>query len=61
MTFAAVALSAGLWPDHVSPEQVNALAYGGAVLVVLGSAFVAIGPALLAGLRARRARWLAQP
>ncbi|AYC33593.1 DMT family transporter [Pseudomonas cavernae] len=60
VTFASVALAASLWPEHVQPEQVNGLAYAGALLVVLGSALTALGPSLLAGLRARRARLAAQ-
>lgn len=56
VTFASVALAALLWPGHVQPEQLNALAYGGALLVVGGSALTALGPSLLAGWRARRAR-----
>lgn len=56
VTFAAVALAAWLWPDYVQVEQINSLAYGGAVLVVLGSALVALGPSLIAGLKARRMR-----
>lgn len=56
VTFAAVALAAWLWPDYVQAEQINRLAYGGAVLVVLGSALVALGPSLIAGLKARRMR-----
>ncbi|WP_339524222.1 DMT family transporter [Pseudomonas sp. EA_35y_Pfl2_R111] len=56
VTFASVALAASWWPDHVQPEQINWLAYGGAVLVVLGSALTALGPSLLAGWRARKAR-----
>ena len=40
----------------MQPEQINWLAYGGAVLVVLGSALTALGPSLLAGWRARKAR-----
>ena len=55
MTFVAVALTALWWPDHVQPEQINLLGYGGALLVVLGSVLTALGPSLLAGLRARRA------
>ncbi len=56
VTFAAVALAAWTWPEYVHAEQINSLAYGGAVLVVLGSALVALGPSLIAGLRARRLR-----
>ncbi len=56
VTFGSVALAASLWPDHVQPEQINTLAYGGALLVVLGSALTAIGPSMLASWRARRAR-----
>lgn len=43
VTFVSVALAATWWPDHVLPEQVNWLAYAGAVIVVLGSAFTALG------------------
>ncbi len=56
VTFVAVALAALWWPDHVQPEQINLLGYGGALLVVLGSALTALGPSLLAGWRARQAR-----
>jgi hypothetical protein len=56
VTFAAVAVAAWLWPDYVHAETINGLGYGGAVLVVLGSALVALGPSLIAGLRARRVR-----
>ncbi len=56
ITFASVALAASWWPDHVLPEQINWIAYGGAVLVVLGSALIALGPSLMLNLRARRAR-----
>lgn len=58
ITFSAVALAATWWPAHVLPEQLNWIAYGGALLVVLGSALTAVGPSLLAGLRARKARLL---
>jgi drug/metabolite transporter (DMT)-like permease len=60
ITFASVALAASWWPDHVQPEQINGLAYCGTVLVVLGSVLTALGPALLASWRARKAR-LAAP
>ena len=56
VTFASVATAAWLWPDYVQAEDINGLGYGGAVLVVLGSALTALGPSLMAGLRARRAR-----
>jgi drug/metabolite transporter (DMT)-like permease len=56
VTFAAVAAASRLWPDYVPAQQINLLGYGGAVLVVIGSAVVALGPSLLAGLRARRTR-----
>lgn len=59
VTFGSVAVSAWLWPDYVQAEDINGLGYGGAVLVVLGSALVALGPSLMAGLRARRARSMA--
>jgi drug/metabolite transporter (DMT)-like permease len=38
-------------------REINGLGYGGAVLVVLGSALVALGPSLIAGLKARRHGW----
>ncbi|MNF29532.1 putative inner membrane transporter YhbE [compost metagenome] len=60
VTFGSVALAATWWPDHVRPEQINWLAYGGAALVVLGSVLTALGPSLMANLRARRARLAAQ-
>lgn len=56
VTFVAVALAAGLWPDFVQAEQINALGYVGALVVVLGSAVVALGPSMVAGWRARKAR-----
>ncbi|MDY7566017.1 DMT family transporter [Pseudomonas sp. RTC3] len=56
VTFASVATAAWLWPDYVQSEDINGLGYSGAVLVVLGSALTALGPSLMAGLRARRAR-----
>ncbi|MHC5351500.1 DMT family transporter [Metapseudomonas furukawaii] len=54
VTFASVALCASLWPDHVQPEQVNWIAYVGAVLVVVGSALTALAPSLLRSWRTRR-------
>jgi len=60
VTFATVAIAAWLWPDYVKAEEINALGYGGAILVVVGSAVVALGPSLLAGLRARKARLAGQ-
>ncbi|NWB46120.1 DMT family transporter [Pseudomonas gingeri] len=59
VTFVAVALAAWLWPGFVQPEDINGLGYGGALLVVLGSALVALGPSLMAGLKARRVRLMA--
>ncbi|AZE62302.1 MULTISPECIES: DMT family transporter [Pseudomonas fluorescens group] len=56
VTFVAVALAAWLWPDYVQAEEINALGYFGAFVVVLGSAAVALAPSLLAGLKARRLR-----
>ncbi|MEN4829262.1 DMT family transporter [Pseudomonas sp. P39-UII1] len=56
VTFVAVAIAAWLWPDYVQAEDINALGYVGAVTVVLGSSLVALGPSLVAGWRARRAR-----
>lgn len=56
VTFVAVALAALVWPEYVHAEDINALGYVGAVTVVFGSALVALGPSLVAGWRARRAR-----
>lgn len=56
VTFASVAVAASQWPDHVHPEQINGLAYGGAVLVVLGSALTALAPSLIRSWKARRQR-----
>ena len=56
VTFVAVALAAWWWPDFVQAEEINALGYAGALVVVLGSATVALAPSLFAGLKARRAR-----
>ncbi|MNT14076.1 hypothetical protein D3C72_1490680 [compost metagenome] len=56
MTLAAVAVAAWWWPEYVHAETINGLGYGGAILVVLGSALVALGPSLIAGLKARKLR-----
>ncbi|WP_449126288.1 DMT family transporter [Pseudomonas viridiflava] len=56
ITLASVAIAAWLWPTYVQAEEINTLGYGGALLVVLGSALTALGPSLIAGLKARRAR-----
>lgn len=56
VTFVAVVWAAWVWPEYVQAEQINGLGYGGALLVVLGSALTALGPSLMAGLRARRQR-----
>ena len=56
VTFASVALAASLWPEFVLPEDLNGLAYVGALLVVSGSALTALAPSLLRSYRARRAR-----
>ncbi|QEY61669.1 DMT family transporter [Metapseudomonas lalkuanensis] len=54
VTFASVAACAALWPDHVQPEEINWIAYAGAVFVVLGSALTALAPSLARSWRARR-------
>ncbi|MFU2328127.1 DMT family transporter [Pseudomonas sp. NFX98] len=59
VTFGAVALAALWWPEYVHAETINGLGYGGAILVVLGSALVALGPSLIAGLKARKMRMAA--
>jgi len=40
------------------PEQLNGIAYGGALLVVLGSALTALAPSLVRSWRARQVRAL---
>ncbi|MDF3935942.1 DMT family transporter [Pseudomonas citronellolis] len=56
VTIAAMAVAAWLWPAHLHPEDLNGLAYLGALLVVCGSALTALAPSLLRSYRARRAR-----
>ncbi|MEX5543580.1 DMT family transporter [Pseudomonas poae] len=56
VTFVAVALAAWWWPGFVQAEEINALGYFGALVVVMGSAMVALAPSLIVGLRARRVR-----
>ena len=43
ITFVGVALASSWWPAYVLPESLNLLAYGGALLVVLGSTVAALG------------------
>ncbi|PKM30285.1 MAG: EamA family transporter [Gammaproteobacteria bacterium HGW-Gammaproteobacteria-11] len=57
-TFAMVALGSMLWPSVVQPELLNSLAYLGALMVVGGSAMVALAPSLMQKLRDRRLRRL---
>lgn len=57
-TFAMVALGATLWPAVIKPELLNSLAYLGALLVVTGSALIALMPRVLAQWRIRRLRRL---
>ncbi|MCQ4346835.1 DMT family transporter [Pseudomonas stutzeri] len=54
VTLGAVAAAASLWPAWVPAEELNPLAYGGALLVAGGSALVALAPSLLAARRSRR-------
>jgi drug/metabolite transporter (DMT)-like permease len=58
VTLAAVAIAAWCWPDYVQAEVINGLGYAGALLVVVGSAMVALAPSLMAGWRARERRRL---
>lgn len=58
LTFSMVALGALLWPSVVEPELLNSLAYIGALLVVGGSALIALAPSLIQNLRNRRLRRL---
>lgn len=53
VTLGAVAVAASLWPAWVPAEDLNLLAYGGALLVAGGSALVALAPSLLAARRRR--------
>lgn len=55
-TFALVALGSMLWPSVVKPELLNSLAYLGALLVVSGSALIALAPSLLHQWKTRRLR-----
>lgn len=56
VTLGSVAIASHLWPDYVRAEELNALGYGGALLVVVGSALTALGPSLVAGWKSRKAR-----
>ncbi|GGE46102.1 membrane protein [Halopseudomonas oceani] len=58
-TFSLVALGAMLWPGVIEPEILNSLAYLGALMVVSGSALIALAPSLINNLRQRRLRRLA--
>lgn len=58
-TFAMVAVGSMLWPTVIKPELLNNLAYLGALLVVSGSALVALAPSLIQKLKNRRLRRLA--
>ncbi len=58
-TFAMVAVGSMLWPAVIKPELLNNLAYLGALLVVSGSALVALAPSLIQNLKNRRLRRLA--
>lgn len=55
-TFALVALGSTLWPTLIQPELLNSLAYLGALLVVSGSALIALAPTLLHHWKTRRLR-----
>jgi drug/metabolite transporter (DMT)-like permease len=54
VTFASAALASTLWPAYVQAEDINALGYAGAVVVVAGSTLVAMGPTLVANWRLRK-------
>lgn len=55
VTFASAALASSWWPNFVQSEDINLLAYAGAVVVVIGSAMIALGPSLMASWRLRQA------
>ena len=57
-TFSMVALGSMLWPSLIEPELLNSLAYLGALMVVSGSALIALAPSLIQNLRNRRLRRL---
>jgi len=57
-TFSMVALGSMLWPGLIEPELLNSLAYLGALMVVGGSALIALAPSLIQNLRNRRLRRL---
>lgn len=54
LTFSLVALGSMLWPTAIKPELLNNLAYVGSLLVVCGSAMIALAPSVLNKLRNRR-------
>ncbi|HDZ58005.1 MAG TPA: DMT family transporter [Pseudomonas xinjiangensis] len=58
-TFSLVALGSLLWPSVIKPELLNSVAYLGALLVVTGSALIALAPSLIQNLKNRRLRRLA--
>lgn len=55
-TFSMVAIGSMLWPTLIEPELLNSLAYVGAMLVVGGSALIALAPSFIQNLRNRRVR-----
>ncbi|WP_304638834.1 DMT family transporter [Pseudomonas sp.] len=59
-TFSMVALGSMLWPTVVEPELLNSLAYVGAMLVVSGSALIALAPSLIQNMRNRRVRQITE-
>lgn len=54
VTFASAALASHWWPTLVAGEDANGLAYIGAIIVVIGSAMIALGPSVMASWRGRR-------
>ncbi|MBV2131480.1 DMT family transporter [Pseudomonas sp. MAP12] len=53
VTLGSVALAAALWPALIAAEDLNVLAYAGALLVAAGSSLVALAPTLLQRRRGR--------
>lgn len=54
ITFITATIGALLWPAYVTADSLNILAYLGAIIVVLGSALVALSPIVMQKIKARR-------
>lgn len=54
VTFTTAGICSYFWPDYVKAESLNLLSYFGALVVVTGSALVALSPVIMQTLKARR-------